>query len=797
MITQDGFGYSEREKELNWAAEYAKRKLTKHREQKPIDHPDGSVTEAKLADGAVSTRTIADDAVTLNKLGADVAGKFTDLNGRIDTEVEERKTADGELNDALEAEKERLSTEITQRIKECLSVARIKVSELYTDSNILMDFSEETLQKDFVLVHNDTSYTITEFREHDDYAGILSEPILAGETRLCKIFSLGHGGAEPENGFVWVLPSKDIAAELRKQLNAETAERKEEAEEKQEAIDDNTSKIEEVNNKLRTVKVTEAEVANNEADEAYDGTILTQIPILSENTSSQIKIRRERDVEHKYPNAVNPDTGGEVNNADIFKENLSGTINYLDYGDNYEFNVINPMSVPANSTVYFRLLKKCVAAIDSYNSTPGEVEIIDVYTWHDAIYIKTDSAADWTRMASMSDVSNADNALNEKLASSTTEHQIFVQCNEDHDELKLQAAIDNAPENSVIYPVGTCVITNDSTPSGGDVLKIKQNRTLDGRYCNSMIFVNSNPASNQRIFRLLQFAKMKNIDFCEDTETVTQDTINPGVIYSIAAMCEVSNCSFTNLKDTNTSNNALIFLHQETTVFEGNTISNCLLLPSNTSNARINIRSMVRIESNTFKNINSSGSVVFNGYLGINLEGTVCNNCFETINLNGAILKLGGRVCGNSFKDIMDTQYAFSGNVVANKFSEQFLSVGPSTLIVLSNWSHFTDNFIRSIQLADDEMTVISSGVDCKISDNLINISDGFNDFCGINATDQTQVHHNSIFVPNNYISNEQCNVFDGTNSAVITDNITNATSLGTFDDTCVVERNITAEVSA
>ncbi|MCC8170144.1 MAG: pyocin knob domain-containing protein [Oscillospiraceae bacterium] len=78
MITKNGYGYEEYEKELNWAAEYAKRELRKHREAVPIDHPDESVTTAKLADGSV----------TYDKLGEDVQNELTELENEINTHEE-------------------------------------------------------------------------------------------------------------------------------------------------------------------------------------------------------------------------------------------------------------------------------------------------------------------------------------------------------------------------------------------------------------------------------------------------------------------------------------------------------------------------------------------------------------------------------------------------------------------------------------------------------------------------------------------------------------------------------------
>lgn len=54
--------------------------LTAHRTNPVLDHPDGSVTTAKLAAGAVTTAKIADGAVTTAKLadGAVTAAKITD-----------------------------------------------------------------------------------------------------------------------------------------------------------------------------------------------------------------------------------------------------------------------------------------------------------------------------------------------------------------------------------------------------------------------------------------------------------------------------------------------------------------------------------------------------------------------------------------------------------------------------------------------------------------------------------------------------------------------------------------------
>lgn len=56
------------------------------------------------------------------------------------------------------------------------------------------------------LLKNDTNESFNYFTQHDEYGNCLSEPIPAGETRVCVITDLCYGGAEVHNGYVWVLP---------------------------------------------------------------------------------------------------------------------------------------------------------------------------------------------------------------------------------------------------------------------------------------------------------------------------------------------------------------------------------------------------------------------------------------------------------------------------------------------------------------------------------------------------------------------------------------------------------------
>lgn len=115
MIKQDGFGYSESEKELNWAATYAERMLKEHKNKSPIDHPDKSVTAAKLADDVYNKI----DGMIKNEAGA-LAEADAEILEKIIAETAARKEADNALGEEIGGEanaRETADTELTARIE--------------------------------------------------------------------------------------------------------------------------------------------------------------------------------------------------------------------------------------------------------------------------------------------------------------------------------------------------------------------------------------------------------------------------------------------------------------------------------------------------------------------------------------------------------------------------------------------------------------------------------------------------------------------------------------------------------
>ena len=201
MIQNSKFGYSEKEKELNWAAEYAKREIKKHREAVPIDHPDKSVTTEKIAAGAVIAEKIATDAVTTAKIASGA--------------VNVNKIADGHVI------LKKLSSDIQSEI--------VKIPEFlcYAEPVHLTDFEKtyagyeilpEIEINKFFKLENDTDRALTEFRGHDDYYTPLSSKILPGETRICILLKRASGGAEPQNGYLFVLDDTDTKSLINKEI---------------------------------------------------------------------------------------------------------------------------------------------------------------------------------------------------------------------------------------------------------------------------------------------------------------------------------------------------------------------------------------------------------------------------------------------------------------------------------------------------------------------------------------------------------------------------------------------------
>lgn len=371
MIRQNGFGYSEQEKELNWAAAHAKREIEKHKNESPIDHPDRSVTRNKLSD-------------ELN----DTINKIPEIKKELSDKITAEETVRKAYDDTLQENIDQLRNDFEIRT--------------LTYTGYYPYFNDDIPLNKFFYLKNESSSTVSKVYVNDETGYILSESINAGDSRMCIATKKYVAGADIEWGFIYLVPLSDhIKAEKTARQQADTAlQNKITAEEsaRTEADNEINENISTITDKLKNIDVLEAE---NAVDEAYFGEILKVINPEDETVFSEIKIRRERDVDNKYPNAkMMSDEAFYVGDI-CFSENMGGTVTGFDYVD-YGYDIVNPMTLPTNSKAYFRVIEECVSTIDGH--TPGKVGIIDVYSWHDAMYIRTDQTEDYTKIASQADV---------------------------------------------------------------------------------------------------------------------------------------------------------------------------------------------------------------------------------------------------------------------------------------------------------------------------------------------------------------------------------------------------------
>ena len=239
----------------NWAAEYAKHAISKHREASIIDHPDKSVTESKIADNAVTTSKIKDIAVTPAKLadGAVTRDKIADCainNEKLDVgavhtsnifdeavttkklenycvttdKLAEDVTGEMEsLRKSYDALDTALSAEVTNRTSADTALQQKINDFICADYNPIYltdcpkttwgyNFPPDAEINKFFKLENDTDSALTEFRGHDDYYTPLSCAINPGETRICVLLKKPSGGAEPQNGYMFVLDGTNVEA---------------------------------------------------------------------------------------------------------------------------------------------------------------------------------------------------------------------------------------------------------------------------------------------------------------------------------------------------------------------------------------------------------------------------------------------------------------------------------------------------------------------------------------------------------------------------------------------------------
>lgn len=378
--------------------------------------------------------------------------------------------------------------------------------------------------------------------------------------------------------------------------------------------------------------------------------------------------------------------------------------------------------------------------------------------------------------------------------STKTKNQIFVVCDGDHDELKLQAAIDSAQNNSVIYPVGTqCVLTNENTirgyglpeSSGRAIISLKGSMTLDGSMCDDFIFKNTNPAEKQHIFHIPQSTTMKNVKFEEDIKTVTSDTINPIVLFA-ETESEIVSCSFVNIFSTHQL--GVSTFEMNGVLFVDNIIDTFAGAPANNL-TEIKITGNSFVAYNKFLNFTQKEQSL--GYM-LQASTVIFVNNYMSGFTNCSI-DIGKKIVGNIFKTFTDCSIDISGEISDNEFTTITQNT-KTPFIYTTGVTLISGNRMSVIKINAEYIDFIECGNYAVICGNYMRITAGpASGQCNLIAAGSKALIADNMFRALTPVTaNADFSIIYSAGDTVVKNNVTTATSIGTFGDTCVVDGNVT-----
>ena len=383
----------------------------------------------------------------------------------------------------------------------------------------------------------------------------------------------------------------------------------------------------------------------------------------------------------------------------------------------------------------------------------------------------------------------------DKTVTDITKNQIFVVCDGDHDELKIQAAIDSAPYKSIIYPVGElCVITNANMMSGygmtgtnnGVAIPLKGGMTLDGSMCDTIMFKNTNPVAKQYVFHLPEGAKIQNVKFTEDTDTVTADTVNPTVL-SAQSSSQIISCTFYDIFSTHQF--GVSTFEMSNVLFLNNVIDTFAGAPANNLTYEIKIAGNSFVMGNKFLNFTQKEQSL--GYM---LQASTV--IFVNNNMSGftnCSIDIGKKIVGNIFKTFTDCSIDINGEISGNEFAAITQNT-KTPFIYTKGITLISGNRMPVIKINSEYIDFIECGNYAVICGNYMHISAGpTSGQCNlISASSQTLIADNIFRTTASVTANADFSIIYSDGKTVVKNNVTNATSIGTFGDTCVVDGNVT-----
>ena len=392
----------------------------------------------------------------------------------------------------------------------------------------------------------------------------------------------------------------------------------------------------------------------------------------------------------------------------------------------------------------------------------------------------------------------------DKTVTDISKNQIFVVCDGDHDELKIQAALSRAIRGTVVYIMGDCVLTNENTQDSGlvsgfghynAILNVGIRVTLDGTYCSSITFKNTNPAARQVIFFLGIMAKLKNINFQEDNTTCTQTSVNPMILFGNSNAI-VDNCVLGEVYDVNQDDSTVgNIIMCSGSKFTNNVIDGWCLKTKTNIGACMKF-TKVFVDNNKFTNIRTTDNSD-SGYLMSVSASIFINNVFEDNTIPQGEIYFSGNnsLCNHNIFNSSDI-----GNITlaGNTANNVFISLDLNECIAVKLRSICNDNTFFGLKVKEGDCA-FDLGVEATFANNYIkNLS--------IITTDSTEVkgynilYANKAFCRDNVIllsaaTNilENLYVIEANASSVVTGNVTSASSIGQLDEGCVAEGNTVA----
>ena len=851
-----------------------------HKTAEVIDHPDKSVTSTKIADKAIHTEHIANYAITKDKVvnGAVTTDKIADKSITANKLALDIVADLGKANTFLYSDGEPI----------CLSEYK-NTSGGYEVPDIPVNV--------FFKLENDTDSILTKFQTADDHYTTLSCDIAPGEVRICVLIQKEVSGADPQNGYLFVLDDNSI----RKLLNDKAPTNH--------ASGATTYGVGNASNygHLKLSDSTTSTSSTSSGIAATPRAVKTAYDKVVDVDNKADNIAEDMATMQKELKAKISDINTELTTDNLFYD-LSKYVNsdntlvtadsgvqYLSYSGSFEngaylyhnFVVDNFRRKPKTETTLeltFDVASRHIAVdgCDSGGLNIGETDVLITYTdtttetFGQSYYTATDTG-DKTitingtsetykttkfkieipvtkeiksisfRIVSDNYYTNGDptgnvckqktliqsavcyddecvavlrddiNTNTSKITANTTKiteidktvtdiskNQIFVVCDGDHDELKLQAALSRATRGTVVYIMGDCVLTNENTQDSGlvsgfghynAILNVGIRVTLDGTYCSSITFKNTNPAARQVIFFLGIMAKLKNINFQEDNTTCTQTSVNPMILFGNSNAI-VDNCVLGEVYDVNQDDSTVgNIIMCSGSKFTNNVIDGWCLKTKTNIGACMKF-TKVFVDNNKFTNIWTTDNSD-SGYLMSVSASIFINNVFEDNTIPQGEIYFSGNnsLCNHNIFNSSDI-----GNITlaGNTANNVFISLDLNECIAVKLRSICNDNTFFGLKVKEGDCAFDLS-VEATFANNYIkNLS--------IITTDSTEVkgyyiiYANKAFCRDNVIllsaatnTLENLYVIEANASSVVTGNVTSASSIGQLDEGCVAEGNTVA----